>query len=259
MVDDRNHGGAPPTQIGRRGALRAGGMLMGAAAMLKSRSALAASVWGDGATASDQRSTTMTYDIEGRLLEVCTCNILCPCWVGEDPDGGACDSSFAWQIDKGTIEGVDVTGRTVALSVHIPGNVLAGNWRAVVYLDDDTTEEQEKALLKVFTGQLGGAIADLAGLIGEVVAVERAPIDFSVTEGKGTLTIGNVVDAELAPFQGATGTATALHDTAFTTIPGSPAFVGKAQRFRRDASEYGLADIDIENNNAIQGLFHFSA
>lgn len=201
----------------------------------------------------------MTYDIEGRLLEVCTCNILCPCWVGEDPDGGACDSSFAWQIDKGTIEGVDVTGRTVALSVHIPGNVLAGNWRAVVYLDDDTTEEQEKALLKVFTGQLGGAIADLAGLIGEVVAVERAPIDFSVTEGKGTLTIGNVVDAELAPFQGATGTATALHDTAFTTIPGSPAFVGKAQRFRRDASEYGLADIDIENNNAIQGLFHFSA
>jgi hypothetical protein len=24
---------------------------------------------------------TTTYEVEGRLLEVCTCNTLCPCWV----------------------------------------------------------------------------------------------------------------------------------------------------------------------------------
>lgn len=201
----------------------------------------------------------MVYDIEGRLLEVCTCNVLCPCWVGEDPDGGTCDSSFAWQIDRGVIEGIDVTGRTVALSVHLPGNVLAGNWKAVVYLDDETSDEQEEALLKVFTGQLGGAIADVAGLIGEVIAVERAPITFDVNEGKGTLTIGTVVDAELAPFLGPGETATALHDTAFSTIPGSPAYVGKAVHYRRDGADHGLADVDLKGNNAIQGLFHFSA
>jgi hypothetical protein len=28
------------------------------------------------------------YELEGSLLEVCTCNVLCPCWIGEDPDGG---------------------------------------------------------------------------------------------------------------------------------------------------------------------------
>ena len=27
----------------------------------------------------------MAYNFDGALLEVCTCNILCPCWVGEDP------------------------------------------------------------------------------------------------------------------------------------------------------------------------------
>lgn len=201
----------------------------------------------------------MTYQIEGRLLEVCTCNILCPCWVGEDPDGGTCDSSFAWRVDKGTIGGLDVAGRTVALSVHIPGNVLAGNWRAVVYVDDGSTDAQQEALLKVFTGQLGGAIADLAGLIGDVVAVERVPINFTVDEGKGTLTIGSFVEADLAPFQGATGTATALHDTAFTTIPGSPAYVGKVAKYRREETGHGLADINLTGNNAIQGLFRFEA
>jgi hypothetical protein len=37
----------------------------------------------------------MGYDIEGRLLEVCTCNVLCPCWVGEDPDYKTCDTTIA--------------------------------------------------------------------------------------------------------------------------------------------------------------------
>jgi hypothetical protein len=32
------------------------------------------------------------------------------------------------------------------------------------------------ALLKVYTGKLGGPIADIAKLVGEVVAVERVPI-----------------------------------------------------------------------------------
>jgi hypothetical protein len=26
----------------------------------------------------------MASQIEGTLFEVCTCNVLCPCWVGED-------------------------------------------------------------------------------------------------------------------------------------------------------------------------------
>jgi hypothetical protein len=199
------------------------------------------------------------YAIEGRLLEVCSCGAPCPCWVGEDPDGGTCDSVLGWRVDRGVVEGIDVSGLTLALSVFIPGNVLAGNWKAIVYVDENATEVQQEALLKVFTGQLGGAIADLAGLIGDVVAVERVPIRFDVDEGSGVLRIGDAAEAELVAFRGATGAATALHDTVFSTIPGSPAYVGKATRFRRDAAAYGLRDVDIEGRNAIQGHFEFSA
>jgi hypothetical protein len=42
------------------------------------------------------------------------------------------------------------------------------------------TSAQQEALLAAFTGKEGGPLADLAGLIGEVVAVERAPIEFDV-------------------------------------------------------------------------------
>jgi hypothetical protein len=211
------------------------------------------------ATASEPRTEATTYDIEGRLLEVCNCDAICPCWVGEDPDHGTCDSVLAWYVDRGTIEGVDVSDRAVAASVHIPGNVLAGNWKAVVYVDDRCTDAQQAALLKVFTGQLGGAIADLAALIGEVVAVERATITCTVQGGKGTLTIGDVAEARLTPFQGATGGTTTLQDTVFSTIPGSPVYPGKAELFRRTGSPHGLSDLELTGKNALQGAFRFAA
>ncbi len=203
----------------------------------------------------------MAYEIEGRLLEVCTCEVICPCWVGRDPDGGKCDSALAWGIDKGTIEGIDVSGLTLALSVHIPGNVLTpGSWKAAVIVDDRASDEQQAALLKVFTGQAGGAIADLAGLIGEVVAVERAPITFTVQGGKGTFRVGDIADAELEPLQGATGKPTVLQETVFSTIPGSPAFVSRGNHFTRNGSRHGLPDVkDLRDHNAIQGHFHFAA
>lgn len=254
--------------IDRRRVLRDSGLLAGAAALLTGSRAGSAgrnlnpallATRDTAAMAHQEEITDMVYQIEGRLLEVCTCNTLCPCWVGEDPDGGTCESSLAYHIDKGTIEGIDVAGRTLALSVHIPGNVLAGNWKAVVYVDDESSEEQEAAMLKVFTGQLGGAIADFAGLISDVVAVERVPITFTVAEGQGILTIGNMVEAELEPFQGSTGRGTTLNDTVFSTIPGAPAFPGKALRYRRDDTGQGLMAVDIQGQNAIQGLFHFEA
>ncbi len=196
----------------------------------------------------------MGYQVKGRLLEVCTCEVLCPCWVGEDPDNGTCDGLLAWRIDAGMIEGVDVSGRTIAALCHIPGNVLKGNWKAVVYVDDGASPQQQDAILKVWTGQLGGPIADLAKLIGEVIAVERAPITFEVEGVKGTVKIGSAIQAELAPFTGATGQPTALYDTIFTTIPGSPAYVGKASSYK--AKTHGF-NIDLQNHNAISGTFRF--
>jgi hypothetical protein len=205
----------------------------------------------------------MAYQIEGRLLEVCDCNVLCPCWIGEDPDNGTCDAIVAYQLDKGTVDGVDVSGHTLAFLTHIPGNVLQGNWKSAVFVDDAATDEQQEALVNVFTGKLGGPLADFAQLIGEIVSVERAPITFTVEEGKGSLRIGSgpnpLAEADMASYMGATEKPTTLQETVFSTIPGSPAYVSKAAKYRRNSSDYGLRNVDLENHNAIQGSFKFEA
>jgi hypothetical protein len=199
----------------------------------------------------------MTYQLDGRLLEVCDCNVLCPCWIGEDPDNGTCQSIAAWHIDQGAIEGTDVSGLTYANLAFLPGNALKGNWRVVVAIDDHATPQQQQALLNAFRGKLGGPLADLANLVGEVVAVECLPITFTVADGNGRITIGTRGEAQLAPYIGATGQPTTLHDTLFSTIPGSPAYVGKADFFRLQVPELGI-DLNLTGNNAIQGQFHFA-
>lgn len=200
----------------------------------------------------------MAYRLEGRMLEVCSCNAICPCWVGEDPDGGTCDGTISWHFDKGKVDGVDVSGLTLAVVVRIPGNALQGNWRAVVYVDDKATEEQQQALLDVYTGKQGGPVADLVQLIGEVVGVERAPITFELEKGKGHFQIGEAVSAEMDAFQGATGGTTTLHDAAFSVIKDAPAYVGKASSFKVNSPALGLA-LDISGHSSVQGAFLFEA
>lgn len=198
----------------------------------------------------------MAYSVEGQLLEVCTCNILCPCWVGEDPDEGYCDAIVGWHINSGNIEGVDVTGRNFAMLVHIPGNILAGNWEARLYLDQDITDEQQEGILNVWSGKLGGAITDLASLVTDIKSVERTNIIFDVEGVNGTIQIGDSIGATLEAYKGGTGIETTLHDSIFTTVPGKPAYVGKASSYKAKAPGF---DIDLQDHNAVCGHFKFEA
>ncbi len=205
----------------------------------------------------------MSYELKGRILEACDCNVLCPCWIGENPDNGTCDAVLAYQIDQGAINGVGMSGRTVAYAAHIPGNIFAGNFKSVVFIDDGSSQEQHDLLAQAFTGKLGGPLADLAQLTGEYLAVESTPILFTIEGAKGNLTIGSttdpILDTELAPYTDRNGNTTQLVDSVFSTIPGSPAWVGKATHFKRKTAQYGIKDLSLNGRNAVQGNFHFKA
>lgn len=203
--------------------------------------------------------TTTVYDLEGTLLEACSCGVLCPCWVGADPDGGICESFNAYKFDRGVINGVDVSGLSFINVCHIPGNVLApGSWKVVSFVDDQATDAQHDAILDAYHGRLGGPLADLAALVGEVVGVERAPIVHQTKDGKGMLRIGDVVSAEMEPFRSPDGESiTTLRDSLFSTVPGSPAYVARAQTHTVDLPRYGMV-WSFEGRNAIQSDYHIT-
>ena len=197
----------------------------------------------------------VVYQLEGTLLEACSCNVLCPCWIGEDPDGeGTCDAFVSYHFDKGVIDGVDVGGLNIVNIAHIPGNVLQGNWRVVIHIDKRATPQQKEALLDAFGGKLGGPLADLAQLIGEIVSVDDVEIDHQISGGAGTLHVPGILEAEMEPYRSMNGDVTTLRDSVFSTVPGSPAWVGKATKHKVTLGRYGM-EWEFEGRNAIQSEY----
>jgi hypothetical protein len=203
-------------------------------------------------TTEEAKVVGTVYDLEGSLIEACSCSVPCPCWVGEDPDGGTCDGLVGYHFDRGMIGDVDVSDLSLVLACLIPGNVLAGNWKIVALVDERGSEEQRDALLNAFTGKLGGPLGDLwTALIGEVKGVEFVPIDHQVVDGTGSLRIPELVETDMEPYRGPDGSITTLQNSVFSTVPGSPAFLAKARISRVALPQYGMT-WEYEGKNAIQ-------
>ena len=201
---------------------------------------------------TETQGTALVYGLQGSLIEACSCNVNCPCWIGEDPDLGECFAIVAYGIENGEIKGLDVSGLNLVLVAHIPGNVLAGNWEIAALVDERGSEQQRQALLDAFTGALGGPLGDLwTALIGTVKGVEFVPISHRVTAGSGALRVEGMVETEMEPYRGPDGSVTTLHNSVFSTVPGSPAFIAKAPLNRVTLPQYGMV-WEYEGRNAIQ-------
>src|SRR5262249_7451789 len=72
-----------------------------------------------------------------------------------------------------------------------------GNWRLGVFVDEQASDEQAEKLVQVFSGQLGGPMAGLGPLVGEMLGIERAPIEVVDDGGRHSVRIGDVIDFEI--------------------------------------------------------------
>ncbi|SIT51270.1 conserved hypothetical protein [Paraburkholderia piptadeniae] len=120
----------------------------------------------------------------------------------------------------------------MACATFIPGNILQGNWQGVLYIDERATDAQFEALSSVYRGERGGPVADFAHLFGKIVAIERAPITFDLQGGKGKLSIGTDIYAELEPYWNRSGAPAVLVGSSVSTTPCSPAIISKASAYR---------------------------
>jgi hypothetical protein len=98
---------------------------------------------------------------------------------------------LVFHVDSGEVEGVDVSGLTLAAVADTPKYMHEGNWRLGVLMDEAASDDQAAKLGAVFGGQLGGPMAALSGLIGEQLGVERVPMAFSSENGHHKLTVGD--------------------------------------------------------------------
>ena len=141
----------------------------------------------------------MSWSMTGEYVETCSCELMCPCNLSLDHGAtyDFCRVTLVFDIREGEIEGTDVAGLKVAAIADTPKVMTEGNWKLGVFVDDQASDEQADKLVQVFGGQLGGPMAALAPLIGEMLGVERAPIEVRHDGLSHTVRVGNAIDFEI--------------------------------------------------------------
>src|SRR6266487_3579497 len=104
-----------------------------------------------------------------------------------------CRVVLVFHVDSGTVEEVDVSGLTVGVVADTPPLMADGNWRVGVFMDAAASQQQAEKLGAVFAGQLGGPMAMLAPLIGEMLGIETAPIEYTDAGRRHHVKIGDAV------------------------------------------------------------------
>jgi hypothetical protein len=124
---------------------------------------------------------------------------MCPCNLSFDHGAtyDYCRVTLCFDIEKGEIEGTDVGGLKFVAIADSPKVMTEGNWKLGAFVDANASEEQADKLVKVFTGQLGGPMAGLAPLIGEVLGVERATIEIDHDGVRHSVRVDDAIDFEI--------------------------------------------------------------
>jgi hypothetical protein len=200
----------------------------------------------------------MAYRLAGTYFESCNCDVACPCGASNlalPATNERCNVLLAFHVDEGEIDGIDVANRTVAMLADTPGQMTDAGWRVGVFLDDASEAPQREALLGVFSGAQGGPPAMFAPLIGEMLGVEVAPMDYVDDGRRHRLRIGDAVDLEIEDFAAAAeGEVMQLHGI------GHPAgsTLALAQTRRGGIRAFGL-DVDNAGKNGHSAPFAWQA
>ncbi|MBH44799.1 MAG: hypothetical protein CMD88_05025 [Gammaproteobacteria bacterium] len=178
-----------------------------------------------------------TMYLRGTYFESCTCETICPCLLLLDPTKGYCTALLGWNIEKGHVGDVDVSGLNVAMYLHAPENLLKGGFTVALYVDNRASGSQEQALKEAWHGIHGGHLGVVASLTKgekdgprEYLPTRSASIKYDVKSPHRHLVIQGVGENKMEQLGGAAGRPVVVHDTPLAVAPPFPITVSRASK-----------------------------
>ena len=142
----------------------------------------------------------MAWRLEGTYIENCNCEVVCPCAASAFAAPATydrCNAALAWHIDSGEVDGTDVSDLSVVLVLDSPRQMSEGNWRVGMFMDVRASDEQAEKLGGIFSGQMGGPLANLVPLISENLGMEVASIEHVDDGLRHWVKVGDAIEAEI--------------------------------------------------------------
>lgn len=88
----------------------------------------------------------MAWQASGHYLETCNCDYLCPCVPSlmTKSTHGYCIFAAGFQIERGQYNGTPLDGRSFIIVCRTPGNMIEGNFKVGLLIDDGADEKQKR-------------------------------------------------------------------------------------------------------------------
>ena len=147
--------------------------------------------------------TLMAWQLEGTYFENCNCNMICPCSTSgltEPATRDRCNVMLAFHVDRGDVNGVDVSSLNVAVVADTPALMSDGGWRMGLLMDSAASQEQADALGAVFGGKLGGPMEGLGPLVGEMLGMESRAITYANDGREHSVQIDDAINVKVEDF-----------------------------------------------------------
>jgi hypothetical protein len=158
-------------------------------------------------------TTQRVAQLRGVVFAAQACSCSCdPCACGDRCTCQGADAYLGprWRfvgdtIQTGTIEGVDVSGRTL-LHLAQTAHEQSEDWHEVILIDQDATPEQADVLQHFFQERQGSEVSHLHRHPASPRPVYLVPMRYTVIEGRATLAVtfsqdrSNILGSASSPF-----------------------------------------------------------
>ena len=111
----------------------------------------------------------MDWLLEGEWFKNCNCDPGCPCDFNQHPTHANCEGVVAMRIERGHVDGVDLSGLCWAATVWWPGRMDEGNGRLQLLIDERGTPEQREALVRALATGEGDTLMDIVRAVCPIV------------------------------------------------------------------------------------------
>jgi hypothetical protein len=195
------------------------------------------------------------WSLKGTFVEACNCDVACSCIYGSSPTAGDCKVFLGWHVDHGHYTNIALDGLNVGLAIYTPGDMDKTAWQVALYYDDKASEDQKNCLMLIFSGQVGGFLAELAKDYGEVLGSTSVRIDYQVNGKRRSFKIADVVESEVEALSRGDGSeVTLINGHPVATAPGLAATLARSKKL--SYHDHGF-DWEITDKSGYFGPFVF--
>lgn len=145
----------------------------------------------------------MAWRLAGTTLEFCNCDPGCGCNFRGFPSSleGNCEAFVVHLVEEGSLDGMDLSGTTVAWALWWPGAIHDKGGIGHAYVDCDA-DEQFDALRRVWRGEVGYEFFEIFNsTFEEPTAVDRAPVAVTLDGKSSRFSVAGVGEAAMEPLR----------------------------------------------------------